>query len=448
MNKEEIRGWKDVFSFTLIQTLKSKSYIVSMAILMIIAFISTPVMSKLTGGVTGGESVKTSISTLYIVNYTAYDIKAEDLVLPAGFESITLKTIKGLSTETVPEDHGVNDVVCNIIDAGSSLVLDFVEFPKTDVSSLEIMTLTSCITEAVKEAKINALGITRAQLDELSVSVTSSAKVIDVKELEVTEDTSISQNEYWFLYGVLFVVLMIIIMASSAVATSVVVEKSSKVIEYLLTSIRPLAIIIGKVLATLITVMLQLVLTILSVKVSSMIFAPITGSNLSGLLSNYMSADAINGLNPLNIIIGLIIAGVGLVFYSTLAGLCGATASRQEEASESLMLFTMVALVGAYMGIGSAASLMGGENGFVTFSLIFPISSCFLLPGAIIIGKATPLISLIAIIVLLLSTLLLFKFVAKVYEALILHNGSRLKVKDVLSIYKSSKKKKGEKQHE
>ena len=48
----------------------------------------------------------------------------------------------------------------------------------------------------------------------------------------------------------------------------------------------------------------------------------------------------------------------------------------------------------------------------------------------------------IAIAVLLVSIVLMFKFVAKVYEGLILHNGARLKFKDVMAMAKGIKTKK------
>ena len=45
MKKDSIRGWKDVFTFTLTQTLKSKAYIVSLVIMMVIAMVSMPLMN-------------------------------------------------------------------------------------------------------------------------------------------------------------------------------------------------------------------------------------------------------------------------------------------------------------------------------------------------------------------------------------------------------------------
>ena len=45
MKKDNLRGWKDVFTFTLVQTLKSKTYIVTLIIMMAIAMISMPLMN-------------------------------------------------------------------------------------------------------------------------------------------------------------------------------------------------------------------------------------------------------------------------------------------------------------------------------------------------------------------------------------------------------------------
>jgi ABC-2 type transport system permease protein len=109
-----------------------------------------------------------------------------------------------------------------------------------------------------------------------------------------------------------------------------------------------------------------------------------------------------------------------------------------EEVSEGLTLFSIINLVGAYVGIGAAGVLMGaGDNPFVTFAFLFPLSSPFVLPGAILIGKAGIAIATLAIIIQILFIILLFLFVAKVYETLILYNGQRLKIKDLVKISKT-----------
>ena len=87
----------------------------------------------------------------------------------------------------------------------------------------------------------------------------------------------------------------------------------------------------------------------------------------------------------------------------------------------------------------ASGALMGnGVNTFVVFALLFPLSSPFILPGAILVGKASLLIIGIAIVLQGASIALLFRFVAKVYETLILHNGNTIKLKQLFQISKHS----------
>jgi ABC-2 type transport system permease protein len=69
--------------------------------------------------------------------------------------------------------------------------------------------------------------------------------------------------------------------------------------------------------------------------------------------------------------------------------------------------------------------------------MLFPLSSPFLLPGSILVGKVgAPLIAA-SILLLAVSIFLLFQFVAKVFETLILHNGNKIKIKELIKISKT-----------
>ena len=56
---------------------------------------------------------------------------------------------------------------------------------------------------------------------------------------------------------------------------------------------------------------------------------------------------------------------------------------------------------------------------------------------AILIGKASLPIVATSIALQLVFIILLFRFVAKVYETLILHNGNAIKIKDLFKISKT-----------
>lgn len=449
MKKDSIRGWKDVFTFTLTQTLKSKTYIVSLVIMMVIAMVSMPLMNTfLLNGTTEGPE-KSAIEKVYLYNMTLYRNLDMDSELTEGYKHIVFEETIGDMTalETRISEEEVNSVMLLLMEDEQNCYIQFMRSPEGDVTNYELQMLGQYVQNAYTKAKVKLLGLTEEQMTFFETSVVASSSIVDTENAVILEDTSITEGEYWFIYGMMFIVLMICIMASSQVASSIVQEKSSKVIEYLLTSIRPLAVIVGKVFAMLVVVMIQMVALVLAGYVSTKIGELISGKG-NNAITQFMTPEMLESLNFGNIVLGLVVAGAGMVLYATLAGLCGATASRMEEAGESLSLLTMTSLIGFYIGFGAASTLMAsGDNAFVTFALIFPVSSAFLLPAALLVGKADTWIALIAIAVLLVSIVLMFKFVAKVYEGLILHNGARLKFKDVMAMAKgakSQKVKKGE----
>lgn len=441
MKKDSVRGWKDVFTFTLTQTLKSKAYIVSLVIMMVIAMVSMPLMNTfLLNGTTEGPE-KSAIEKVYLYNMTLYQNLDMNGELAEGYKHIVFEETVGDMTalETKIQEEEQNSVILFLIEDEQYCYIQFMRSGDGDVTNYELQMLGQYVQNAYNKAKIKLLGLTEEQLTFFETSVVASSSIVDTESAVVLEDTSITEGEYWFIYGMMFVVLMVCVMASSQVASSIVQEKSSKVIEYLLTSIRPLAIIVGKVFAMLVVVMVQLVALVLAGYVSTKLGELISGQG-NNAITQFMTPEMLESLNFGNIVLGLVVAGAGMVLYATLAGLCGATASRMEEAGDSLSLLTIISLVGFYIGFGAASTLMAsGENTFVTFALIFPISSAFLLPAALLVGKAELWIALVAIAVLFLSIVLMFKFVAKVYEGLILHNGTRLKFKDVLAMAKGAK---------
>ncbi len=441
MKKDNVRGWKDVFAFTVTQTLKSKTYIVSLVIMLVITMVSMPLMNTFLLNGTTEEPEKSAVEKVYLYNMTLYrnlDIQSE---LSDTYQHIVFEETIGDMTalETKLQEAEPNSVILFLMEDEEYCYIQFMRCPDGAVTNYELQMLGQYVQNAYTKAKVQLLGLTEEQMNSFETSVVASSSVVDTESALVLEDTSITEGEYWFIYGLMFAVLMVCIMASSQVAGSITQEKSSKVIEYLLTSIRPLAIIIGKVLAMLVVVMIQMVALVLAGFVSAK-FGELLSGKGSNAITRFMTPEMLESLNFGNIVLGLLVAGAGMVLYGTLAGLCGATASRMEESGESLTLLTMTSLVGFYIGFGAADILMAsGENAFVTFALLFPLSSAFLLPGALLVGRADLWIALIAVAVLLLSIVLMFMFTAKVYEGLILHNGARLKFKDVVAMAKGAK---------
>ncbi|HHX18015.1 MAG TPA: ABC transporter permease [Clostridium sp.] len=448
MKMSNITGWKDVFTFTLKQTLKSRAFIIGYIIFIVFSLLVFPVVNIVLDSDEEDEGL-IKIQSVYLFNETEItDIDFEEISnLEIAVNDLRFITENGNYEDVLEqiEKEDKSSVVLKITKDEGGYFLHFTKSTSGIVKNAELEILGNTVKESFERAIIDYAGVSDNQLEVVKSQVSNRVSTIS-PELDsegqemVIEDTSISYNDYWFLYGILFAFLMITIMSSSKIATSIVIEKSSKVIEQLLISVKPLAIVVGKTLATLSAVLLQFVSIIILAFISNYVTNNRMSVSKSNVIENYINPDIISNLEVGNILICLIVIALGIIFYATLAALVGSTASRLEEMAESLSLFTIASLIGAYVGMGAAGSLVGvGDNPFVYFALIFPLSSPFILPGAVLLGKSPIYITIISVILLAISIILLFNFTAKVYETLILHTGNRIKINELFKMAKNSK---------
>jgi ABC-2 type transport system permease protein len=441
MKKSNLAGWKDVFSFTLVQTMKSKAFLISFIILITLSLLSMPLVSKIF--YKGNEDVNapSPIEKVYVYNSTSLqDIDFSKLLTEEKMSHILFETTsEDYDTLSKKVEEETASVILTISEDADMFSLHFLKASKGPVKDTHIQALGSALAKQFQLLRIKTLGITEEQNAMLNARIKTSISAADANgKVVLKEDTSISMTEYWFIYGILFFVLMANMLSSTQIASSIVTEKSTRVVEYLLITVKPLALMIGKIMAMLFATLFQMVSMVVALFISNRITSSILPGNSSGVLEQFLPKDIFQNINIVNIFLCFVLVMLGMIFYATLAGIAGATVSRMEELNEGLTLFTMTNLVGVYIGLGATGTLVGtGLNPFVVFAFLFPLSSPFILPGAILIGKATlPLIG-IAIVLELVFILLLFHFVAKVYETLILHNGNKIKLKELIRLSKT-----------
>ncbi len=441
MNKTSISGWQDVLSFTFKQTMKSKAFLVSFVIFVLLASASMPIVTYITADKTEDPNAPINIQKVYINNEaTLPDLNFDTISDESAFSQVTFETMAEdfdtVSNRIEAEEN--TSIILTVSISNGYYALDFVKASNGPVGNNEMTRLGNAILEQFNLYKLNSLGITDEQSAMLNATIDTKVSMIDVSgEVIEKEDTTISFAEYWFIYGIWFIVLMVNSIASAQIASSIVTEKSTKVMEYLLTSVKPLALIVGKIIAMLAAVLIEMATLVIMVFVSNKVSGAVIAGNGEDVISKYLPSNIFSNLNIANVIFCILFVLLGLIFYATLAGLAGSTVSRMEELQEGLTLFTMTNLVGAYIAMGAANVLMAsGTNAFATFAFLFPLSSPFLVPGAILVGKISLPLAAASFALLIVFNILLFMFVAKVFETLILHNGNKIKVKELIKLSK------------
>ena len=443
MKLKELKGWQKVFAFTFMQTIKGKSILISTLIMCLVTAFAFPLMQSLTGQ--GDISLK----KLYIQNETSYNLdKMEEYVKNTeGFEKVKV-VVSSENQKSLEEKLKKNEMIIRISQEQTGFILKHIKSKDSGIKQVELANISTQMSSIFTKALTEGLGIDKAQVDYMNAPIETSVEVANEEgEVKQEQEDLLSEIEYNAFFAVAFATMMFIMLSSEVIANSIITEKSTRVIEYLIISVRPLAIIFGKILASLCVTCLQL----LSVGVFALISKSVSSLLSKGEDVNVSNALAAVGelkesfITPSSVVIGILVLLLGFLFFATIAAMSGASISKVEESAEGMKIISILLVIGVYLGLGMAMTAKsGGELGMIGYlSCLLPIASPFSVPFLLIVGKIKVGLAIASVAILLVSQLLLSFLVSNVYEGMILHRGERLKIKDILGMAKQKKGKRG-----
>lgn len=235
-----------------------------------------------------------------------------------------------------------------------------------------------------------------------------------IKEIE--KEQGIAYGEYTCIYGFIFLLLMIGVYAGSAIASSVVSEKNGRVLEYLLTTVSTFSLLLGKIIGIFSLVIMEILSIGCVTKISDFLAAGMYGSQKS-ILAGMIPDTIWEHLTLSNMLISVFFVLLNLVFFGFLAAFSGTRAGRVEELKDTMMVFSIGELIGGYLAMFSSIYMMEETTGiFLDFAYIFPLSSSFLLPGAIFTGRIDWKILLVAGLLLTICVSILIPVTVKSYQ--------------------------------
>ena len=213
------------------------------------------------------------------------------------------------------------------------------------------------------------------------------------------------------------------------VAMSVASEKTSRVMELLVTSTKPSKIILGKSAAMGLLGLIQLFMVVFTGTLTYKLTFP-ENFKVAGQVLNFSS------FTPFSLLMIAVYFILGYSLYAMMNAVAGATVSKAEDVNSSLMPISMISMVAFYMGYFSLAF----PNGSVAIvSSIIPFSSPFTMPSRIL-AIDVPIWQISASIFSLVITIIFIAWISiKIYSSAILHYGKRLKMKDLLKMSNSNK---------
>lgn len=211
-----------------------------------------------------------------------------------------------------------------------------------------------------------------------------------------------------------FLLFMAISSYGALVAQGVVEEKSSRVVEILLATVRPWQLLLGKVIGLGLVGLAQMVI--------------IAGVGL--LMATSTGIITLSGVAVGTLAWGVLWYLLGFLLYATIFAAAGSLVSRQEDAQSVLTPVTMVLTIGFVVGLN--LMIQNPDSAASAVLSHVPLLSPILMPGRITAGDV-PGWEIALSIGLTLAAAALFTWLGgRVYANAVLRTGSRMKLTDAL----------------
>lgn len=276
--------------------------------------------------------------------------------------------------------------------------------------------IVNTLSSLYSNLQISKLGLTPEQIQSITPNFT-----FDMKQ---TEDQEVQGNPIAIML-ISIVLFYAIYFCAYQVSSSITTEKTSKIIETLVTSTTPRTIVLGKTIGIGIVGIIQIVAIIATALISNALFLE------DGLLDGIID---FSNITPFLGFITLIYFIFGYAVYALLYALTGSTVSKPEDVQSANGPVAIIAVIGFYL---SYFTMMNPTSELNQVAAILPISSPFCMPFRVMMGIATTSEILISIAVLAITIFIVAKISIKIYSQAILNYGSKISLKDALQMYKN-----------
>lgn len=272
-----------------------------------------------------------------------------------------------------------------------------------------VQLVTAATQDYVLTEQVTALGGDPAAVEQALAQ--SAPQVSSV----TAEDNDQFGPQYLVAIVALALLFIALVSTGSLIAMGVVEEKTSRVVEILLATIRPAELLAGKILG---------IGTVGLIQVLALGGAAFATMGVTGLMDG-MQVDL--GLAMLMLVVWFLL---GFAVYSLLFGGFAALVSRQEEigAVTTPLLFLM--LVPFYLSMFLVTN--DADSTVVEVLSQVPFFSPFMMPMRTVYGAVQTWELLLAVAIALATIPLLVWLAGRVYRRGVLHTGGRMKLTDAL----------------
>lgn len=447
-------GFGKVFSFTFRHQAEGKgfmfaTYVVPFLLMGLVVLILSLVAVN---NVKKASQDPVNIEKIYVIDETDYFTFGGMVgyTLPnTELKDVDYKTISNITTDAFLKEN--KDTLANESGWGIlslSKEIKHAEFGEEDPKDREVLVVRLTLPSG---SEVNSK--TRDRVLELGTAaakgVSATASEVSTEQYMILSGSHMSQiidagkkednlllTMVRYIGPFLFTILMytMLLLYCMGMGKNLVVEKSSKLMEMLLTSISPVALVAGKVVAIICVALLQFALWIASIvggfiigNIVAKVIDPSFHNPINTLIDLLLEYGNVS-FTPVQVILALLGLIFGFASFCVLAAVIASTCAKAEEVAQKQGLLNLIIIAGYMLAIFAALGEVTGEgdNKMMIVADMIPFSAAFRLPVDVLLGSISNGFAALSVGIMIILTVVFSILAGKVYKAQVFLAGNSI----------------------
>jgi ABC-type Na+ efflux pump permease subunit len=382
-----------------------------------------------------------NIEKIYISNDTDVKYDKEDVdatILKGSFDkekgAPEVVDIKSSDLKSSIDSLDKNSCIVSIEKSEKGFTLKGIIGKESDIKPSDMDNLTSSLTSEFENTRLKQAGISEDDLKLIQKGIDKNGVITETsynsrnKTGKTEKETSTGTNGY------IMVIFFVSIMPCSYIISSLTEEKQSKLVESLLVSVRPMALVMGKILAMLCYVGMILGCGLLVSKLTVLFMKEVLNLNMDNYNGVGLDFKIFTEEGFIGVVILITSLLLAYIFFAMICGVLGSMCSKTEDTQTALGYVMIVVMIGYF----ASFYLSNSDSVSLTHvGALVPPLSCFLAPTMYLCKKIELWELLISFAIQFTAIALLIRVCAKTYKTFLLKNIDKVSLNEIVKALKN-----------
>lgn len=440
-----MKGLENIFAFTFIQHVKQKGYRNATIIIAVLCLLLPAAIMPAVEYFGEDEAYVSKIDKVYVVETGGSGEGAADYSVlngadPGRFTDVAYEMAGNIEDAAKKAEEDGYSVLLAVDYEENGYQLNVLLPDETKLKEKDADAYSAFLSGAFRYILIQKSNLEASQIAEMTMPIETVVRDSSVSADESDEYAAAKEVMAMLLPYLNIMILYFMILAyGQGTANSAIMEKTSKLMDLMLVSVKPGAMLLGKVFAMAASGILQIFIWIaglfggfaLGIHFTKMV-NPDTGMVLIQLVESF---GEFSGMFTVpGVILALLMLAAGLLLYCSLAAIGGALAEKPEDLSSTNMLFVMVLIISFFATMFAGGSGSDVPWDAITWQVWVPFTSILVAPTKILLGVLSVPEALASLGIVVVTATLITLAAGKVYKMMSLYKGNPPSPKKLLEM--------------